>query len=204
MDPLPGGQRGQPRGLLRPDPDHVRRNGWPTRRSSPSSDGPGRGWNGPGSRARPWARPRKLKPGQLEAVRRMREGGQPAADCRGLRVLSQHRPQDIAAGRSGAMTGSQGLPARPVPGASGSCSAYVGRPAGQSLQPLVQPPPCRGAGRLLPNLPQHWPDSILCARWLGGCSQAESRHFEFLSGLTSRFPAGLDAGHVRGLVTVRE
>ena len=54
--------------------------------------------------------PRKLKPGQLEAVRRMREGGQPAADCRGLRVLSQHRPQDIAAGRSGAMTDPKRIP----------------------------------------------------------------------------------------------
>ena len=49
--------------------------GWRTRSWSPSSAGPGMGWSGPASRGRSLGPPRKVGPGQLAAMRRMREGG---------------------------------------------------------------------------------------------------------------------------------
>ena len=62
------------RDLLQPGSDHVRRLGGRPGTGVHQAAYQGRTGAGPGDRGRPGP-PRKLKPGQIEAVRRMREGG---------------------------------------------------------------------------------------------------------------------------------
>ena len=72
--PLPGGLRGQPRGLLRPGTDHGRRLGGRPGAGVHQPSYQGGAGVGPatGQNSGP---PRKFNQGQLEAVRRMREAG---------------------------------------------------------------------------------------------------------------------------------
>ena len=104
VDQVPGGRRGEPRGLLRPDFDHVRRLG-----GGPGAgvhQAPDPGWAGAGPPARegprtaPEGRPRAAGGDAANAGRRR----QPPEDRLRLRVLGQHRLKGATEGGSCAMT----------------------------------------------------------------------------------------------------
>ena len=106
VDQVPGGRRGEPRGLLRADPDHVCRLG--CRPGTGIHQAPDPGWARAGPTARedpgasPEGRPRATGGDAANAGRR----GQPPEDRQRLRVLTQHGPEGPSTGGSGTMTGS--------------------------------------------------------------------------------------------------
>ena len=100
VGPLPGGRRGESRGLLRPNPDHVRRLGGRPRAGVHQATH--QGGVGEGQAAGEGAgitQEDRSPPGGEHATD---AGGRcwPTADRPGLRVLGQHRPEGASAGRS--------------------------------------------------------------------------------------------------------
>ena len=97
---LEAGRR-EPRSLLRPDPHDVRRLGGGPRAGVRQAEDPGRYGAGP-TAGKTLGPPRKLRPGQVDAIRRMREEGASlrriAADfeCSASTVLRSLRREGVS------------------------------------------------------------------------------------------------------------